>query len=331
MAVLNSAAIDVNFPFVSTAFGSSHISAARKDSRARRTHRRRGSIYEPLIEEDDEVVTIDQPNALLQNELHNDFEVDSRDEEEQEFDDLQSSDEESDSDSSSDDGYIGSKKSKFSAGKYIPCSSHFKSYQGHCNVETTKDVNFYGLYDQYVVSGSDCGNFFIWEKKTGRLVNILRGDLEVVNVIQPHPYEPMLAVSGIDSTVKIFSPDQHARRAAASGHGVTAADSSTFSSIRPSRRSTAANNTAPPQETKGNEDDMSDNETQPPAAPEKRLESRKRMHRQYQITSENDMERRSGMHSSYVSRSMMQLLMNSGLGEQLGAMEDLDRADCVVM
>jgi len=32
-----------------------------------------------------------------------------------------------------------------------------------------------------------------------------------VNVVTGHPYEPQLAVSGIDHTVKIFSPDQAAQ------------------------------------------------------------------------------------------------------------------------
>ena len=36
------------------------------------------------------------------------------------------------------------------------------------------------------------------------IVNILEGDGETVNVVQGHPYEPMIACSGIDSTVKIF-------------------------------------------------------------------------------------------------------------------------------
>lgn len=80
------------------------------------------------------------------------------------------------------------------------------------NVKTVKDVNFYGMDDEYVVSGSDCGNLFIWDRKTTQIVNILRGDDEIVNVITGHPYEPKLAVSGIDYTVKIFSPDESAQR-----------------------------------------------------------------------------------------------------------------------
>jgi WD40 repeat protein len=35
---------------------------------------------------------------------------------------------------------------------------------GHCNVRTVKEVNFYGPRNEYVISGSDDGNIFIWHK-----------------------------------------------------------------------------------------------------------------------------------------------------------------------
>ena len=66
----------------------------------------------------------------------------------------------------------------------VPCFPHTRLYRGHCNVKTVKDANFFGLNDDYVVSGSDSGHVFIWDKKTSELVNILEGDSEVVNVIQ---------------------------------------------------------------------------------------------------------------------------------------------------
>lgn len=65
-----------------------------------------------------------------------------------------------------------------------PCSSHTRVYRGHCNIKTVKDVNFFGLNDEYVVSGSDSGHVFIWDRKSGKLLNILEGDSEVVNVVQ---------------------------------------------------------------------------------------------------------------------------------------------------
>lgn len=68
--------------------------------------------------------------------------------------------------------------------QHVPCTTHLRQYRGHCNVKTVKDVNYFGLDDEYVVSGSDDGNFFIWDRKTSQIVNILEGDGEVVNVVQ---------------------------------------------------------------------------------------------------------------------------------------------------
>ncbi|OLY84463.1 WD repeat protein iqw1 [Smittium mucronatum] len=79
-------------------------------------------------------------------------------------------------------------------------------FKGACNVNTLKDVNFYGYGDKYVVSGSDDGNLFIWEKETQNLVSILKGDSEIVNVVEPGPGMTTLAVSGIDNTISIFNP-----------------------------------------------------------------------------------------------------------------------------
>jgi nuclear receptor interaction protein len=61
----------------------------------------------------------------------------------------------------------------------VLCAPHSRVYTGHCNVKTVKDVNYFGLQDEYVVSGSDSGHVFIWDRKTAQLVNILEGDGEV--------------------------------------------------------------------------------------------------------------------------------------------------------
>ena len=38
-----------------------------------------------------------------------------------------------------------------------------------------------------MLSGSDCGRMFVWDKWTGEVVNLLLADSHVVNCIQPHP------------------------------------------------------------------------------------------------------------------------------------------------
>ncbi|WPG98174.1 WD40 repeat-like protein [Acrodontium crateriforme] len=197
----------------------------------------------------------------------------------------------------------------------VPCFGSTKIYRGHCNVRTVKDVNYFGPSDEYVVSGSDDGNFFIWDQATGELVNVLEGDGEVVNVVQGHPYEPMLAVSGIDHTIKIFSPDARARAAARLGDGVSAHDASSFSSIawpsrlgrRASRRSTT---TATPSSepaipaTNNDEDGDDDDEYVAPNG----LLSRRRLHDVYRITQSNDVERQGGNQEALLTVSLLEQL-----------------------
>ncbi|XP_068611719.1 WD and tetratricopeptide repeats protein 1 [Brachionichthys hirsutus] len=80
-------------------------------------------------------------------------------------------------------------------------------YCGHCNTTTDiKEANFFGSKGQYIVSGSDDGSFFIWEKETTNLVRIMQGDDSIVNCLQPHPSYCFLATSGIDPVVRLWNP-----------------------------------------------------------------------------------------------------------------------------
>ena len=56
------------------------------------------------------------------------------------------------------------------------------------------------------MAGSDDGSFFIWERATCNIVRVLRGDDSIVNCIQPHPTSCLLATSGIESCVRLWSP-----------------------------------------------------------------------------------------------------------------------------
>lgn len=80
-------------------------------------------------------------------------------------------------------------------------------YQGHRNNATVKGVNFFGPKSEYVISGSDCGNIFIWDKNTEAVVQWMAGDQQgVVNCLEGHPHIPVLATSGLDYDVKIWVP-----------------------------------------------------------------------------------------------------------------------------
>lgn len=80
-----------------------------------------------------------------------------------------------------------------------------QKYMGHRNARTMiKEANFWG--DDYVMSGSDCGHVFVWDRETAKLCMLLEADQHVVNCLQPHPFLPMLATSGIDYDVKLWAP-----------------------------------------------------------------------------------------------------------------------------
>ncbi len=92
---------------------------------------------------------------------------------------------------------------------------YFYSHSGHSHSMEipflfpipVKGVNFFGLESEYVTSGSDCGNVFLWDKHSEAIVQYMEGDFEgVVNCLEPHPHIPVLATSGLDHDIKIFSP-----------------------------------------------------------------------------------------------------------------------------
>ncbi|KAK1554014.1 hypothetical protein Q3G72_006646 [Acer saccharum] len=93
-----------------------------------------------------------------------------------------------------------------------------RRYVGHCNIGTDiKQASFLGQRGDYIASGSDDGRWFIWEKKTGRLIKMLLGDEAVVNCVQCHPFDCVVATSGIDNTIKIWTPSASAPSVVAGG------------------------------------------------------------------------------------------------------------------
>lgn len=80
-------------------------------------------------------------------------------------------------------------------------------FVGHCNTTTDiKEANFFGNDSNYIIAGSDDGNFFIWERPTNIITEVFNGDKSIVNCVQPHPYICLLATSGIDHEVRLWSP-----------------------------------------------------------------------------------------------------------------------------
>ena len=162
--------------------------------------------HTPSVQREESDVDIEDAGSdgevILMDDLHDEIaERMAAEDDEDEYED-ENNDEGDDSDADDDDdGEITAEERHFmfrsasdrgklreKVEKNVPCYSHTRKYTGHCNVKTVKDANFFGLQDEYVVSGSDGGHLFIWDKKTSELVNILEGDNEVVNVVQGKPF-----------------------------------------------------------------------------------------------------------------------------------------------
>lgn len=79
-------------------------------------------------------------------------------------------------------------------------------FKGHRNKHTMKGVNFLGPNCDYVTTGSDCGRVFIWRKKDGELMRVMKGDKQIVNCVEQHPYGIVIANCGIDKDIKIWAP-----------------------------------------------------------------------------------------------------------------------------
>mgnify|MGYP006076854735 CR=1 FL=1 len=68
-----------------------------------------------------------------------------------------------------------------------------------------KQVAFHGERSEVVVSGSDCGNVFIWDAETGKIMKTMFADRRgATNCIASHPNDSILATSGLEHSAKLW-------------------------------------------------------------------------------------------------------------------------------
>ena len=115
-----------------------------------------------------------------------------------------------------------------------------------------------------------------------------------------------MAVSGIDHTIKIFSPDHRAQYDAANGINISSA---TNVSSGQSSLSNRYRHSRPSEESRSRNEGGG-------------LSSRKRIHEQYQITSQNDVQRQGGMREAFitVSRFPRVRMMSMGFADWIAWM-----------
>lgn len=79
-----------------------------------------------------------------------------------------------------------------------------KRYVGRKNVKTFLKGVAFMCDDEYVTTGGDDGNLYVWNKETCELVCKMQADSQVVNTVLPHPHLPTLVCCGIDNHVRVF-------------------------------------------------------------------------------------------------------------------------------
>mmetsp|Transcript_11672 Transcript_11672/g.16318 ORF Transcript_11672/g.16318 Transcript_11672/m.16318 type:complete len:846 (+) Transcript_11672:151-2688(+) len=78
-------------------------------------------------------------------------------------------------------------------------------FSGHSNVQSLKNVTFWGQHSEFVISGSDDSRIFIWQATTGNIVRVIETKDAIVDIIRPHPTDPAFVSTGAKG-VSIWEP-----------------------------------------------------------------------------------------------------------------------------
>mmetsp|Transcript_15643 Transcript_15643/g.37167 ORF Transcript_15643/g.37167 Transcript_15643/m.37167 type:complete len:783 (-) Transcript_15643:198-2546(-) len=81
-----------------------------------------------------------------------------------------------------------------------------QSYAGHRHISSVKEISLLGARSEYVVSGSEDGNIFIWDAETGGIVCVLEGGGTSINSVAAHPYDPLLSSGSAEGAVQLWAP-----------------------------------------------------------------------------------------------------------------------------
>ena len=79
-----------------------------------------------------------------------------------------------------------------------------KRYAGRRNIKTFLKGVAFMCDDEYVTTGGDDGNVYVWHKDSCELVCKIQADSQVVNTVLPHPHLPTIVCCGIDNHLRVF-------------------------------------------------------------------------------------------------------------------------------
>ena len=85
-------------------------------------------------------------------------------------------------------------------------ATYAKRYRGRRNENTMFKEAVFFHNDEYVATGGDCGNLFVWNCETEKLIRRTPADNDIVNGVLVHPNLNCIVTCGIDDTSKVFEP-----------------------------------------------------------------------------------------------------------------------------
>ena len=73
-------------------------------------------------------------------------------------------------------------------------------------VTDIKEAQFLGANERFVMSGSDDGCLYVWDRNTSNIALRRAADADVLNCVQAHPANFVIATSGIEPVIKLWRP-----------------------------------------------------------------------------------------------------------------------------
>ncbi|CAF4732960.1 unnamed protein product, partial [Rotaria magnacalcarata] len=85
-----------------------------------------------------------------------------------------------------------------------------RKYQGVTQGHYVNHATFGGPNEEFIASGSEDSNVYLWHRKQERPIMIFSGHTRTVNCVSWHPILPLLFASASDdATVRIWSTTEH--------------------------------------------------------------------------------------------------------------------------
>lgn len=115
----------------------------------------------------------------------------------------------------SDMAHVGDQEKPWS---FDSCMQYFqhdtRCFAGASNVMTDIKEAVFLSDGKYIACGSDDGHVFFYDAECSELLHVLSAGDEIVNCVQPHPSGTLIATSGIEDDIRVYTGDYYEKQSA---------------------------------------------------------------------------------------------------------------------